>query len=190
MNLRARLVLLALLAGAGGAGAAPVVDARIQTYAVIGATEAELAAELARQPLATNGRPRVGYTHPAEVHWKFEARERKGRCLVVSVTVTLTAVTTLPRWDPPAAAPLALLQRWTVFSEALALHEQGHVDIAREAARRIEEALWRAPAAPRCSGYQAELDALANGIFDAAEREQDEYDATTDYGRSQGVSFP
>jgi predicted secreted Zn-dependent protease len=175
---------------AGAAQAVPIVDATIAEYTVTGATETELRASLDRAPLAPDGRRRVGFTHPAEVTWHFEARARKGRCLVVSVTVTLTAVTTLPHWDAPPEASAALRQRWTVFSEALALHEQGHVEIAREAAARIEQALWSTPAPRTCDGYEAELNALANRMFDAAVHQQDAYDATTDYGRTQGVSFP
>lgn len=175
---------------AAGAQAVPIVDARTDNYLVRGATEAELAASLAQRPRAPNGRPQVGVTHPAEVRWQFEARERKGRCLVVSVRVTLTAVTTLPRWDAPPAADGALRMRWDRFLGALTAHEQGHVDIALDAAKRIEQALWDAPAPRTCTGFRAQLDATANALFDQAVKAQEEYDATTDFGRTQGVAFP
>ena len=174
---------------ASSACAKPVVVASTAHYAVVGNSESDLRRSLDQSPLSPDGKRRVGYTQ-ADIRWQYEARERKGKCRVVSVTVTLTVKTTLPQWQPPPGASRALRERWTVFADALAAHEQGHSDIALTAAKRIEDALWRAPTPRTCTGYSARLDAMANELFDAATREQDAFDEATDHGALQGVRFP
>lgn len=169
--------------------AKPVVVASTVLYPVVGGTESAVRESLDKSPLSPDGKRRVGYTQ-ADIRWQYEARERKGKCRVVSVTVTLTAKTTLPQWTPPPGASGALRRSWTAFLDALTAHEQGHSDIAFEAAQRIEDALWRAPMPRTCTGYSARLDAMANTMFDDAVRRQEAYDAETDYGRVQGVKFP
>lgn len=179
----------ALALCAAGAAARPVIVASTEHYPVVGATESELRQALDTSPLSPDGRRRVGYTQ-AEIRWQYEARARGGRCRVVSVTVTLTVKTTLPQWQPPPGASGALRRSWNRFFEALAAHEQGHSDIALAAAKRIEDALWRAPMPPTCTGYEAQLDAMANQLFDEAVREQDAFDDRTDFGALEGVRFP
>ena len=187
--LTAACIAAALALAATGAAAKPVVVASSVLYPVVGSTESELRRSLDQSPLSPDGKRRVGYTQ-ADIRWQYEARERKGKCRVVSVTVTLTSKTTLPQWAAPPGAPRALRERWTAFLDALTAHEQGHSDIALAAAQRIEDALWHAPMPRTCTGYSTRLDAMANELFDDAIRRQEAYDAETDYGRAQGVRFP
>jgi predicted secreted Zn-dependent protease len=179
----------ALALCAAGAAAKPVVVASTEHYRVVGASESELRHALETSPLNPDGRRRVGYTQ-AEIRWQYEARARGGKCRVVSVTVTLTVKTTLPQWEPQPGASGALRRSWARFFDALSAHEQGHSDIALAAAKRIEDALWRAPMPKDCTGYGPRLDAMANALFDESVREQDAFDQRTDYGAQEGVRFP
>lgn len=186
-GLRAWVYAAALAAGA--AQGLPIVQSSTQTYAVVGASESEVRASLDQAPLSPDGRRRAGYTE-ADVHWEFRYKESGGKCRVVSVKVTLTAKVTLPAWTPPYGASRALRDSWTRFHDALSRHEQGHVDIGYAAAKRIEDALWRAPTPKTCRGYDDALGTIANAIFDQAELDQKAYDARTDHGAAEGVRFP
>jgi predicted secreted Zn-dependent protease len=186
---RAWVYAAALALAAGSAQALPIVRSSTQTYAVVGATEGEVRASLDQAPLSPDGRRRVGYTE-ADIEWKYGFRESGGKCRVTSVTVTLNAKVTLPAWQPPYGASRGLRDRWEAFLAALARHEQSHVDIGYAAAKRIEDALWRAPMPRTCRGYDDALGRMANEIFDAAEREQEAYDQRTDHGAAEGVRFP
>ena len=179
----------ALALVATSAQATPVVNASVKEYTVTGATETTVRESLDQSPVSPDGKRRVGYTQ-ADIRWQYESRARKGVCRVVSVKVTLTAVTTLPRWDAPPGVPASLRQSWSRFLAALTAHEQGHTDIALKAAQQIEAALWRAPSPKDCTGVNKQLDKLANDLFDTATTAQEKYDDDADHGATQGVKFP
>lgn len=180
---------VAAAVAAGGAQATPRVDASTATYAVTGATESEVRHSLDTSPLSPDGRRRIGYTQ-ADIYWRYQYRESGGKCRVIGVSVTLTTKTTLPRWDAPAGASRALRDKWDRFLGALTAHEQGHSDIGMAAAKKIEDALWRAPMPTTCKGYDDALGRIANRLFDAATKEQKAFDERTDHGALQGVRFP
>ncbi len=184
-----RAAALALAFALSTAQATPVVNASVKEYTVTGVTETAVRESLDQSPLSPDGKRRVGYTE-ADIRWQYESRARKGVCRVVSVTVTLTAVTTLPRWDAPPGATSALRRSWDRFLTALTAHEQGHSDIGLAAAAKIEDALWRAPSPKSCTSVNKQLDQIANDLFDAATVAQEKYDDDTDHGATQGVKFP
>ena len=171
------------------AQATPILTASVEHYTVTGDTESEVRRSLDQSPLSPDGRRRIGYTQ-ADIHWQYQFRESGGKCRVVSVAVTLTTKTTLPLWAAPPGASRALRERWTAFIDALTAHEQGHSDIGLAAAKRIEDALWRAPVPKTCKGYDDQLGKIANTLFDAAIKEQEAFDERTDHGARDGVKFP
>jgi predicted secreted Zn-dependent protease len=184
-----RRLAAALCLLAAAASAEPIRDETVVHYSVAGATAAEVRAALERNPTIKAERHRVGTT-AAEIHWQPGFDMRDGRCRVRSVKVTVTIVTTLPRWEAPPDAPAALRQGWERFLAALTEHEAGHAEIARRAARRIEDALWAAPSRRSCDGYGKRLSDAANALFDQAAQEQRDYDAANEFGAKQGVAFP
>lgn len=171
------------------AQATPILKASVENYTVTGNTESEVRRSLDQSPLSPDGRRRIGYTQ-ADIYWKYQFRESGGKCRVVSVAVTLTTTTTLPLWQAPPGASRTLRERWNAFLVALTAHEQGHSDIGLAAAKHIEDALWRAPTPKTCKGYDDALGKIANGLFDAATKEQEAYDERTDHGALEGVKFP
>ena len=88
------------------------------------------------------------------VRWRSFWRADNGLCRMqrvsteVDIEHTLPDAVRLPRRS-------ALRQRYTDYLAALRAHEQGHADLAVQAAREIEQALMAVPPHPDCDGLSA-----------------------------------
>jgi predicted secreted Zn-dependent protease len=109
-------------------------------------------------------------------------------CRATTVTPTLAATFTYPRWVPPPAPDRALVERWNAFIAALTTHEDGHrqngIDATADAVARV-----RALRAS-CSEFNAAAEAEVSAAIARGNEADRRYDATTDHGRTQGARFP
>ncbi len=96
-------------------------------------------------------------------------------------TTSIQITVTLPRWANPAGADPALLKRWDEYRQALARHEQGHVEIVTRGYSEVLRAIRDANGA---TAEQAAQQALAR--IREAERV---YDEETRHGATQGATF-
>ena len=106
------------------------------------------------------------------------------------MNTTVSTTYTLPRWVDRSVGSSALQTRWDEFITALELHEEGHRDIAVEAAARIEQAIKTMGARGSCRELEQAANALGRSIVEDCQREQEEYDNRTGHGRTQGAIFP
>ena len=139
-----------------------------RTYAVGGDTLKEVARRLNRRASwgLTVGKP------------TFAVKTCEGR--VFSVTITVAITVDLPRWTKLAQAGPNSRAEWQRMLEALRGHENNHVRIVR---RHFDEDLAKSML-NRTKGQAGQRfnTAVANSK-DASEQ----YDADTDYGRTEGV---
>ncbi len=105
-----------------------------------------------------------------------------GSCDLANVKVTYEVRVTFPHWLPPPGADPDLIARWEAYTQALAAHEQGHVDRAIEGVPTIADAIRTAGCD---TANQAAYDATAH-----IQAVNDAYDAETDHGAAQGATFP
>ncbi len=152
----------------------PLVDVREETFSVLGSTREQLASSI-----AAVARPHGAGRHAAVTTWTI-SWEVVGR--VARVCAEIVVVT--PRWRPSRFAPVELLEEWSRFVAALRAHEQGHVDLAVEAAKALQGAL---DALPRADADEARR--LASSILDHARGRELRYDADTLHGARQGAVF-
>ncbi|HOG46287.1 MAG TPA: DUF922 domain-containing protein, partial [Anaerolineae bacterium] len=168
-------------AGATPFGLVALPRATVIYYEVSGRTAEELRAQLdALGPVDRSGQ-RWDAICNWDYWWSWPGLSGGG-CDLGRATVTYRVEVTFPHWAPPAEAPADLVNRWAGYVQALAVHEQGHVDRAIAAVGDIQEAL----AVASC---ETANDAAQTAVA-RVQAENDAYDEITGHGAQQGAQFP
>ncbi|MBN1147206.1 MAG: DUF922 domain-containing Zn-dependent protease [Anaerolineales bacterium] len=192
------LALLAALQVGGGRGvgqaAGSEVDIPISIRTVYYRIEGDTAQELRSQmdqfgPLDEQGRRWSALTRWC-IRWSYRYRRGVGRCAVGPLKVELEITYHMPQWEPPDSAPDELVERWRAYLAALQVHEEGHAEIAKQAAKAVQQSMQALPVYPTCQTMERDADALGGRILEEYLRLQDEYDRQTEYGCNQGACFP
>lgn len=175
---------------ADGARDPGAVSVRVEKvyYDVEGATPAALADELGRRGPQASGERYFGLTE-WEVEADYRWDKRPGECRIKHLRVRASVQTHLPRWRRAAVAPTPLSRAWTRFLAALDWHEHGHRVLAEEAAESIRTRLV-ALRAPTCARVESSAYDEMRDVLNEYERYNEDYDAATDHGRSQGAVWP
>ena len=167
-----------------GAGVQPFLhpqeSTRIEYYDVTGATMEELQ----RQIRAKGVEGWAGATW-TRVKYELSVREDPDGCRIVAVNAAFDARIRLPRWANRREAPEAEQRAWDAWLPILRRHEEGHVRIGREAAARVERAVWDTPGGSSCADLTARARARADAVLADLRRRQRDYDLRTDHGRKQ-----
>lgn len=157
-------------------------------YDVEGETPAALAVQLGRHGPQVSGERYFGLTE-WKVHAEYRWDQRPGSCRIDGLRVRASVQTHLPRWRRAATAPESLSGAWQRFLAALDWHEHGHRILAEDAAEAIRIRL-AALRAPTCERVEAEAYRELIDVLNDYERYNQDYDAATDHGRSQGAVWP
>ena len=165
----------------------PVIHDDIEYLDVTGNSKRELIEALDRLsvPDAT-GKRFYGHTH-WELRWNYNVASEGAECRVTTVTATLDMTMSLPRWDPPRNADPALVHTWNAFVAGLREHEEGHRDIALDAAQEITNRIEAIPPAANCEKLKRTVGIRANSLLDEYREKGRRYDRMTDHGRTQGA---
>ena len=153
-----------------------VSSAEMLYYRVYGSTEEEL-----RREIQIKGPQEYAAYTAWEVSWTW-AGYGSLLCDVSNPIVDAEVTVTFPNWDPPVNAPPELIEKWSAFIAALAVHEQGHVDHVYESLPRIETAIQNADCLTAEEAAQEVIQEMNQFDLD--------YDRETGHGRSQGAVFP
>lgn len=174
--------------GAGRPEAGPDVTVDRRRYTVSGSTARQLEASLRE-----NGRRMEGHVAFAWTDWSvdvgYEYRRSDGSCRLVRPDVDVRIVVTLPEWTGRHGASADLVSRWRGDLATMEEHEQGHVELARRAGRRVYDTLREVEPAP-CPLLRDRVDAAADAVLGKARRAQDAYDDRTDHGGDQDAARP
>ncbi len=161
-------------------------------YVVTGTNAAEIHAS------TVQGRPwKQNSDYDAETTWNakcaFNYQQVGGAVFSLSsFEVKATATVTLPRWVPPKGYEMDrdLAARWWQYLKGLSRHEQGHVQIVREAALEIERRLSALPSFSSVKELTAVANRTAKETIDEAHKREQDYDQETQHGLTQGAFFP
>lgn len=159
-------------------------------YAVNGDSPASIWADMrAKAPAGQDGN-RYNATTAWKVRWHFPFERNTEGCTTGDVTVDLTVTYTLPRWERSSSnASATVANQWDRYIQALELHEDGHADFGRRAARRIQSTLQSIPAQASCDALQKTANAEGQRILVDMRPEEREYDRRTQHGATQGTAF-
>jgi predicted secreted Zn-dependent protease len=145
-------------------------------YKIQGSTETDLAKEI--QSKGPEGY--AGYTN-WYIRWGWPGFDHE-ECDLSKAWITTKVSLTMPSWVPPSDAPEDLVRNWARFSQALNVHEQGHVDNVVKALPLLQSAIQNSDCIT--------ADSAANHVLDKLRGWDVQYDDNTDHGRTQGAVFP
>ena len=180
-----RAWVMALLLGTCGVHAAVQEEATRRPYVVHAQPGESLRTALhAATPIAVGGQRFHGYTR-WNVRWTFRWwREASGRCAITEVTTRLHTEVQLPQLQAASPEQQAVFDR---YLRALSDHEQGHVQIGRDAAQAIDQGIRQMPAAPDCATLEREANALGRRLLQDHVAREKQYDQRTRHGATQGA---
>lgn len=166
-------------------------NVRTETYLLTGRRAAEIRADLNRKrPHSPADGRRYDAITTWSLRWTFRYNRAGGACSLAAATIELDIVVTLPEMEDEPALPPRTLASWQAYRQALADHEQGHVDRHTAAAQDLQSALQSMPAATNCRDLAAALREMGEAEIAAMRAADFEYDQVTDHGRLQGAVFP
>jgi predicted secreted Zn-dependent protease len=168
--------------------AAPRVRLSVDSvhYRVLG-TSANALREQMRQLGPTDRFGRWAASTRWDLKWSYPYDRADGGCRSGPVSVDLAVTFTLPRWDAPADAPAELVERWDRYVAALSHHEEGHRDIAVDAANEIAGTIEAVPAHATCRQFERAADTAARSVVERYRGLQIAYDDATGHGATQGA---
>ena len=138
----------------------------------------------AATPILVNGKRFHGYTR-WYVRWQFQwAPDPQGRCRITKVNTRLTTEVQLPDLRRGTEAQQARFDR---YLPALSQHEQGHVQVGRDAAQTIDRAIADMPAAADCATLERNANTLGQALLQEHVEREKQFDVTTGHGATQGA---
>ena len=189
-----RLVALAALCAASAGAAeleAPDINDSIEYRDISGRTEDALTAALRQIGSSNEKGDRFAASTRWQLRWNFRVEQRPGAsCQLASAKTGLDIHMTLPRWMPPKNASPVLVKKWNTFADALRKHEDGHRDIAIEAARVVTDRAGAVPSENDCATLKKRLERIADDTVREYKDKEASYDVTTLHGQRQGATFP
>jgi len=189
-----RTILVLLVGGfltlSSNAMAEPELRMDYEYYEIYGET-----AEALRQAMKVQGIVwKDGNTYDAftswNVSWAFERRFGREGCTIESVRTVVKVTQRFPKWKDISYALPDLQDKWNAYIKALKEHEDGHKDIAVQAAREIESSLPNLGASPSCEDLTIRANGLAMEILEKYKNLEEAYDEATRFGETQGAVFP
>ena len=134
--------------------------------------------------------PRGFHAHATwNVSYEYKTEMRENRCAVASIATSTKLDVIMPRWAKRQGASADLVARWNRYEAALLEHEEGHLEIGREAARTLEVELPRVRGQATCLALEAAVRAHYETVMRAFIGRDKEYDARTGHGQAQGAVF-
>lgn len=167
---------------------APVTES-VEYYDVSGTTAAELRLSLNKSRPGGQKSPFGDGRTVWHVTWNYQYA-KQDQCAITSVSITADIKTVLPRWSPAPGLPPNLGARWDAYMSALKVHEKGHADFGRDAARAVEQRLRELASFPDCPLLEAAVKDAGEGVIAEFSKKELGYDLRTAHGVTQGATFP
>jgi predicted secreted Zn-dependent protease len=154
----------------------------VHHYEVSGLSPEHLVSSFRARP-----NPSVMATTRAGVSTRYDFAFGNGECRLMQVELALDIDITYPLWREEAQGNDAMRAAWTRFITALEIHEQGHVDLFREAAGELQGRLARLPPAPSCNALAQSIERERQRFDREVNVVQSAYEAQTRNGATQGA---
>ena len=188
--MRCLVVLFSASAGAAELEAPEIRDT-IEYRDIVGNSEDALASALKQVGATSKNGDRFAASTRWQLRWNFRVEQHPGEsCELASAKTELDVHMTLPRWMPPQNAPPALVKRWNTFADALRKHEDGHRDLAIEAARAVTDRVAKVRPDYDCAVLKRRLGRVAEQTVREYKDKESSYDVMTMHGQTQGATFP
>ena len=132
-----------------------------------------------------------GHVYAALTTWNIKYNygitKRNGAYVVSSVETNIDIKFDLPRWKPGSTPPAHMASQWDNYSERLIEHENGHRDLAVNAAAEVNKVLSTLGSFSSKQELQQEADRRVKAALDQHKKTQVAYDDHTSHGITQGA---
>ncbi len=168
----------------------PAVSERYEYYEIKGTNEKELRSQMCRNGCALDN----GETYDSVTAWRWKLQygydRRPGSCALDSFRVDLFITYRFPKWVQNGGVDRALVEKWENYQKRLAIHENGHRDLAVEAASGLSQIAAGLPPASSCAELDRQVRTLGRDRMEKLNADEKSYDDVTAHGRTQGAVFP
>jgi predicted secreted Zn-dependent protease len=168
----------------------PVVKEKYEYYEVCGICEKDVQCDLKKKCIKWSDGKKYDSVTDWKITWDYGHNHTPQTCTTNSFLVTVNILYQLPKWVSSGDAPRPLVEKWESFLKKLMIHEKGHRDRAVEAATELTNAIKELPLARTCAELDREVHALSRKSMIKLKKDQEEYDAVTNHGQTQGAVFP
>lgn len=136
-------------------------------------------------PISKNGKVYYGYTK-WRIDWHYEWKiTEEGQFRISKVQTTLKCKVTLPKLS--GATTKEQRDEFDRFLQALNVHEQGHLDYAKQASVEIEKRISSMAPMDSSESLSSAADAIGFQTLKEFNNRSDRYDLETGYGKTQGA---
>jgi len=190
------VLTLALALGACGTALQSVfdpvqlkVERSTKYYDVLGANTTEIFDYLAAHSETDARGRRIAGSTASSARLEWSALPGTASCYLQTLTIRLNLVVTLPRHDDADGLPAEARANWDKLVKHITDHEQRHVDIELEFARKLQSQIRALPTAASCPELHVALDAASKTIRAEAARAHRQFHIE-DAARREGERRP
>jgi Predicted secreted Zn-dependent protease len=171
------LLALSLLSAMAIPGEAASLVRSYSYYNVRGTTIEDIEKQISMHGPAIDN---SGERHPGATTMEFSTRVRyreyNDRCVVDGAQVTVRAKVVLPRWRDRRRATKGLQLIWDTLAADIKRHEESHLGIAKNYARKLEETLRALPRMRSCKDLSQRVEQETTRVLAQHDAEQDHFD--------------
>jgi predicted secreted Zn-dependent protease len=175
--MRPSLLFALMLAFAAAPASAANLAKSYSYFSIGGSTLDEIENQLSRRGPEVKG---TGHRHPGATRMAFTTRlgygGKPGSCRIVSAEVTVKVKIILPKWRHPRKADADVRLFWYTLASDIKRHEESHVVIAKNHARKLEDALKASGRQPDCATAKAKAKEITARILAEHDRAQERFD--------------
>lgn len=168
-------------------GSGPKVNITFKYYEFVSVNTNDIRDEMTKKtPIRYNGQKFVGSAED-QIKYFFYAKQEDGYWYFDRVTTTVDVTFTMPKWTDYRKANRDQQGRWDEYYNSLLAHENGHKDIAIEAAKTIENELLKLKNFPKKDLLESKAKLIAKAILERYRERQRQFDQETGHGVKTGV---
>ena len=122
------------------------------------------------------------------INWNYTFCIEPTECQLKTFDLHVDVRYTLPQWEKSDGSSKAVVDEWKRYIDAVVVHEEGHTQLAMDAAKEMLELVqsqnWKAGTKEQLI---AKVDKACQNIIDKYRELEIQYDKETDHGRTQGA---
>jgi len=160
-------------------------------YTVYGNTVAEINNQInSCTPVTANSdEGRFAASTDYAIAWNFNYQSGSdGLCHINQVSVGINVTTVFPNWQSTAGVTAGTAASWQRFISSLNTHENGHIQLDTQYAQQILNDLQNYPATD-CASIVSAANGRANLDLALLDQANNDYDAYTNHGATQGATL-
>ncbi|MGE5173859.1 MAG: DUF922 domain-containing protein [Betaproteobacteria bacterium] len=167
----------------------PLVTERYEYYDVHGSCENDVLCDLRRKGITWEDGKKYESVTSWHVKWNYGYNTGTQTCSADSFQVIVDIVFRYPKWTGTEDAPRTLAEKWDYYIKKLIMHENGHRDMAVEAAAELSRAVSEMPPAQTCTELDRAVRILSRTRMNKLNDDERHYDEATNHGATQGAVF-